>query len=637
MSREVDNMEISNAMSLLSYDGRLILNHNDKKSNMILAWFTMMKDDKNKDIYSYHRIKISGLWCNTKYASNKQESDLLIISDEEYILDGVDYFIIDVEEEIKKEKKNVEALLNQIDENMKNAYGEVQNFGDKYWKSVSYLPNMFYRDFNLTNADYKSEYVNIVRSLRYTTEQESIPEDSMTIHFFGDSRFYGLYVEDKYTIPSIVHNKTGNRCINYGVHGTSIFDIRGQIESSSVKPGDIVVINNGFVKSEKNYPMEIVNKAVIDEILSLHKFCVENELTFILCILPDCGDKRILTEQENRYCLYQELQKVEESNSKYKSLDADWETVVPYLMIKGICCCNLISKVEYNSETEVFVDYIHFSPAGNSLIAKEISMYIDAFSDRNGYGTYIELDELKNEYKKIVNERKGDLYSKFFDNEKFEMFLQGLRKISEKKSTEAAVIVMNANPFTLGHLYILEESAKQFPHIYILVVQESQTVIPYDDRIELIKKGTKHLKNISIIPSSEFVVSTVTLPEYFNKEKNQLVTVDASRDIQLFVDYVMPALNVSVRIAGEEPYCRVTREYNRQIREMFDKKGKRFVQVARKKMQDSYISANKVRHALVDGDFELIQSFVPATTYEYLLNNKDMLVTRIIEMEEVKK
>jgi len=626
-------MEILNAMSLMSYDGRLVLNHNDKRANMILAWFIMMKEKENIDIYSYHKIIASGLWCNIQYTSYKLESDLMVISDEDYITDGVNYFVIDIESEIKQEKDKVEALVRAIDENMKNAYGEVQGFGDEYLESVSYLPNMYYRGCNLTNADYESINVNIVGSLRYTTEQGRISENKMTIHFFGDSRFYGLYVEDRHTIPSMVHDETGYRCINYGVHGTSIFDIRGQIENSSAKPGDIVVINNGFVKSEKIYSSKTINRVVIDEILNLHKLCSDKKLTFILCILPDCGDKRILTEQEKRYCLYQELQKVEESNSKYESLDANWENIIPYLMVRGICCCNLISKVEYYFDNEIFVDYIHFSPMGNRIIAKEISRYIEAISDNCGRENHIELDELKGEYNKIVNERRGDFHSKFFDNEKFDKFLHGLREISAKESADSAVIVMNANPFTLGHLYILEEASKQFPHVYVLAVQESQTAIPFEDRIELIKKGTKNLKNISIIPSSEFVVSTVTLPEYFNKEKDQLVTVDASRDIQLFVDYVMPALNVSVRIAGEEPYCRVTREYNRQISEVFERKGKRFVQIKRKQVNDSYISASKVRRALVDGDFELIKSIVPVTTYEYLCDNVDMLVARIREME----
>ena len=623
-----------NALSLLSYEGRLIINPNDIKADMILAWLFIMKYEKTMPICSYHKLKKSGLWCNVKYVLDRKETDILIASDEKYNSFNIRKYIIDIDSEIRLQQEAIIRLSDKIDENMNNAYNAVDNYSDDYFKSISYLPNMYYRGNNLTNADYKSDYVNIVGSLRYTVQKEDFFDKGLTVHFFGDSRFYGLYVEDKYTIPSIVHNETGLKCINYGVHGTSIFDIKGQIENSGAKAGDIVVINNGFIKSEKNYPLEIVNRAVIDEIVALNELCITKGLMFILCVLPDCGDKKILTEQENRYCLYQELQKVETSNSKYESLDADWTYVIPMLQVQGVCCCDIIPVVENYADTEIFVDYIHFSPNGNRLIAKEITKYIDATVVMKNQGAQIVLNELKDEYKRIINERRGDLTSNFFDNEKFEKFLMSLKGISSGKTSEAVVIVMNANPFTLGHLYILEESSKRFPYVYVLAVQETYTAIPFEDRIELIKKGTKHLNNISIIPSSEFVVSTVTLPEYFNKDKEQMVTVNASRDIRLFVDYVMPALNVSTRVAGEEPYCRVTREYNRQIRDTFEKKGKQFIQIERKKVQDDYISASKVRRALIDGDFDLIKTFVPATTYNYLLKNRDFLVSRIRAVSE---
>ena len=636
MRKEVEIMKMINALSFLSYEGRLILNPNDRKADMILAWLLIMKNEKTLPICSYHKLKKSGLWCNVKYVLDRKETDILIASDEKYNSFNIRKYIIDIDSEIRLQQETIIRLSDKIDENMNNAYNAVDDYSDDYFKSISYLPNMYYRGNNLTNADYKSDYVNIVGSLRYTVQNEDFLDKALTVHFFGDSRFYGLYVEDKYTIPSIVHNETGLKCINYGVHGTSIFDIKGQIENSGTKAGDIVVINNGFIKAEKNYPLEIVNRAVIDEIVALNELCITKGLKFILCVLPDCGDKKILTEQEKRYCLYQELQKVETSNSKYESLDADWTYVIPMLQVQGVCCCNIIPIVENYADTEIFVDYIHFSPNGNRLIAKEIAKYIDAIVVMKNQGSQIVLNELKDEYKRIINERRGDLTSNYFDNEKFEKFLMSLKGISSGKTSEAVVIVMNANPFTLGHLYILEESSKRFPHVYVLVVQETYTAIPFEDRIELIKKGTKHLNNISIIPSSEFVVSTVTLPEYFNKDKEQMVTVDASRDIRLFVDYVMPALNVSTRVAGEEPYCRVTREYNRQIRDTFEKKGKQFIQIERKKVQGDYISASKVRRALIDGDFDLIKTFVPATTYDYLLINRDFLVSRIREMEVTK-
>lgn len=626
-------MEIVDSISLFSHKGRIIVNPKDEKVNMILAWFFLLDSEHLLNICVYDEVKTSGLWSRVKVVNCKEEMDVLIISNTEYDIYKIPSYIIDIEHEVRMAEPLVDELVRTIDCNLEMAYADLPHYSNAYMEAVSYLPNMYYRDDVLTNADFASDYVNIVGTLRYTKDADELLQAKRTVHFFGDSRMYGLYVEDKHTIPSIVSHKTRLKCINHGVHGTSIFDIRGQIEHSDVVAGDIIIINNGFVKSEIAYSLEKVNKAVVEEIIELNKFCVSNKIKLILCAFPDCGDKKILTDQEWRYCLYQELQKIGAANSKYKSLDADWDIVIPSVQFNGVCCCNTIPIFEKTVENEVFVDYIHFSPAGNRLIAEEISKYISALLVMENNYEYNALDELKNEYKRIVNERKGDKSSKFFDNEKFERFIAELKNASFGISKGAAVIVMNANPFTLGHLYILEESLKRFPHLYVLVVQEEHTVVPFEDRINLIKAGTKHLDNLTIIPSSEFVVSTVTLPEYFNKEREQLVTVDASRDIALFVEYVMPALNVSVRVAGEEPYCLVTREYNRQIKETFEKKGKIFIQIERKKENDVYISASKVRRALIENDFELIKNYVPETTYTYLLINRNRLISRMSEME----
>jgi [citrate (pro-3S)-lyase] ligase len=174
---------------------------------------------------------------------------------------------------------------------------------------------------------------------------------------------------------------------------------------------------------------------------------------------------------------------------------------------------------------------------------------------------------------------------------------------------------------------------KLVPHLYVLVVQESCTVIPFEDRIKLIREGIQDLENIDIIPSSEFVLSNATLPEYFNKEKSQVVNVDASRDIDLFMNHVMPALNVSIRIVGTEPYCKVTKEYNRQIAIRFEEKGLKFIQIERIKVNNNYVSASKVRKSVLEGNLEQIRDYVPKTTYEYLVKNQEKVIQRIKEME----
>jgi cytidyltransferase-like protein len=630
-------IRVKNRMSKLSvflkkYKGRVLVNSEDNCVKMILAWLFLL--DVNKYIYVTGTVDYDarGIWSRTKRIKMTIDKDLLIVSDDKYRISGIEGITINIFDEIKEQQVLIDELTENIDREIGEAYTCISYYTEEYQKKVSYLPDMYYLNNQLVNADYKSEYVNIIDSIRYTNEQYINGDRDVTIHFFGDSRFYGLYVEDDYTLASIVSKLTKYRCMNYGVHGTSIYDLRLQIKSANIHKNDIVVINNGFIKSSEKYAPSIVDEAVCHEIVEIKEMCDLLQAHLIVCILPDCGDKAVISENEWRFCLYDELQKIGDANSKYYSLDATWEKVRVDLQQKGIICCDIAATLRYYMGREIFIDYIHFGPAGNQLIAAELAGYINEI-EHPKTNRIEKIESVKENYEKIICERRGDLNSNFFDNDKFQSFISMLRKNAADKFGKGAVIVMNANPFTKGHLYILEQALKLVDYLFVLVVQESETVIPFEDRLMLVQQNTELLENLIIIPSSEYVVSTVTLPEYFKKEKNQLLSVDASRDIRIFTEFVMPALNVRMRIAGEEPYCRVTREYNRQIKERFEHENLEFVLIERLKADGEFISASRVRKALKDNDLDKIRELVPDATYNYLVNSREMLIERINRLE----
>ena len=82
-------------------------------------------------------------------------------------------------------------------------------------------------------------------------------------------------------------------------------------------------------------------------------------------------------------------------------------------------------------------------------------------------------------------------------------------------SKEYAALVMNCNPFTLGHRYIVETASKENENVIIFVVEEDKSVFPFKTRYRLIKEGTKDLKNVTVIPAGEYVISSATFPNYF--------------------------------------------------------------------------------------------------------------------------
>lgn len=131
-----------------------------------------------------------------------------------------------------------------------------------------------------------------------------------------------------------------------------------------------------------------------------------------------------------------------------------------------------------------------------------------------------------------------------------------------KKQMLCGAIVMNCNPFTLGHKYLIEYAASKVEFLYVFVVEEDKSYFKFEDRINMVKNGTKNLDNILILPSGEFILSYKTLPSYFEKEEQKEAKISASLDIEIFARYIAPALNIKYRFAGEEPIDKVTKQYN---------------------------------------------------------------------------
>lgn len=184
-------------------------------------------------------------------------------------------------------------------------------------------------------------------------------------------------------------------------------------------------------------------------------------------------------------------------------------------------------------------------------------------------------------------------------------------------------VVMNCNPFTLGHRFLIEEALKQCSFLIIFVVQEDKSRFPFEDRLRLVKDGVADLKNVAVLPSGKFVLSSLTFSEYFNKSELQDRTINTSLDVTVFAREIAPCLHITKRFAGEEPYDAVTRQYNETMRRILPEYGIEFVVIPRK--TDTHggemaISASRVRELLEKRDFEAIKPLVPETTFQYLLN-----------------
>lgn len=188
-------------------------------------------------------------------------------------------------------------------------------------------------------------------------------------------------------------------------------------------------------------------------------------------------------------------------------------------------------------------------------------------------------------------------------------FLRSLPKGSGK----IGAVVVNCNPFTLGHKYLIDFASKNCDFLYVFVLSEDSSLIPANDRYELVKKGTEDLANVYVIQSREYLVSKATFPSYFIKEEKECRKVKCELDLALFAKRIAPALNIKVRFAGEEPFDVVTRYYNESMRKILPAYGIEFVEVQRY----MNISARAVRELLQKGLVGETKQFLPEVSYEY--------------------
>jgi [citrate (pro-3S)-lyase] ligase len=281
---------------------------------------------------------------------------------------------------------------------------------------------------------------------------------------------------------------------------------------------------------------------------------------------------------------------------------------------------NLFSRPHNNGE--LFYDRSHPNSKGNSLIAEalmgelvkynffesqQVSPKQNTILPVPRYGIPWWADKISEKETRVAG----------FTEQLFE-YKKTCREEFKKAIGHIGAIVMNCNPFTLGHQYLIEYAAQQVKHLFIFVVEEDKSIFPFKDRFELVKTGTADIENVTVLPSGEFIISSLTFSDYFNKSELQDHIIDPSQDVELFAKEIAPSLGITVRFAGEEPLDTVTKQYNQTMARILPQYGIDFEVILRKESDGTPISASRVRALLKEGSFNEIAKLVPKTTFEYL-------------------
>lgn len=273
--------------------------------------------------------------------------------------------------------------------------------------------------------------------------------------------------------------------------------------------------------------------------------------------------------------------------------------------------------VEKNSLRNVFDRYqipnewvtdtfFHCNHKANNLIADSMLEMIEPY-----------LKDKKKEEQREINISVQDVMRDFVKGKYLDLFFSHFPS-SQYRSIGA--IVMNCNPFSRGHRYLIERARKQVEFLIIFAVEEDSSLFPFEERFTMIEEGIKDLGNVMVVPSGRFILSLNNFPEYFSKTKDEIIYLNAEYDIELFADYIAKPLHITHRFAGEEPEDEVTRIYNEAMKKILPNKGIAFIEIPRTSIENEIVSASRARKYLETEQYEKAFSLLPETTRRYLKN-----------------
>ena len=185
-----------------------------------------------------------------------------------------------------------------------------------------------------------------------------------------------------------------------------------------------------------------------------------------------------------------------------------------------------------------------------------------------------------------------------------------------RREGKSAAVVMNANPFTLGHRYLIERAAAENDVLHLFLLSEEAGPIPFAVRKRLVQEGIADLKNVILHDSGPYIISSATFPSYFLRDEDAAILAHAKLDLAVF-GKIAAVLGVTARYAGEEKSSHVTALYNETMASELPKQGLAFRMIPRLELRGEIVSASTVRQAIHDGQLEKAAFLLPESSLRY--------------------
>lgn len=219
----------------------------------------------------------------------------------------------------------------------------------------------------------------------------------------------------------------------------------------------------------------------------------------------------------------------------------------------------------------------------------------------------------------------------------FDHYLEDLKGESPQaalslESHQVGAIVMNANPFTKGHLALIEHALQSVEWLHLFVVSEDQSEFPFALRRQLVQAGISHLDRVTLHETGPYLVSTATFPSYFLKEEDLVIQAQVRLEAQIF-SKIANQLGIGRRFLGSEPKSRVTGLYNQGLKQYLSPDIE-VIEIERVQIQGQVISASTVRQLLKEGKIDQAISFLPETTAQFLRTDQGQAIIDSLKAKE---
>lgn len=257
---------------------------------------------------------------------------------------------------------------------------------------------------------------------------------------------------------------------------------------------------------------------------------------------------------------------------------------------------------------------------GLGLSKKLVNKVIEKIHDENYDEAFI-ITKIEN---KVVFE--ANKFSAIYSNEKISFMTNRPDKIIEyveylrdvQVDGNNGAIVMNTNPFTYGHQFLIEQASKQVDNLYIIPVLEDLSFFKYEERKRMMTEGVKHLKNVKVIEGTQYIISKSTFPSYFLKSSDETVKQQTNLDASIFVELFKKSLNIKKRFVGTEPFSHTTNLYNQTLKEVMIENDIELIEITRKELNGKAISASEARLEILSKNKDKLEKLLPSTTVKII-------------------